>query len=184
MRLRALVNQPINISAEPAIVDRRRTAEHGHSRLRGHKAMPSQRQEFAHRHPVAGHDKRLATIKTAHDLPAVIPKFPLCDLPSHPDIVARVLRQHLRCIEQLSRSERVGGQVEVGLMALEKAHAGWITVAPEPPRGTYDFRTRNVAEKVSVDVVGSYVLEDLTRRGDQCPRIACPACPREGHRTL
>lgn len=65
MRRGVLVNQPIDISADPAVVDRRRAAEHGNSGLGGHEAMPSQRQEFAHRHPVAGHDERFATIETA-----------------------------------------------------------------------------------------------------------------------
>jgi hypothetical protein len=65
--------------------------------------MPAQRGKLADGDSVPGHDKRLALIKLAHDVTAVIAQLPLSDLFGHTKSVARVLHCPSRCQPLIGR---------------------------------------------------------------------------------
>jgi hypothetical protein len=54
--------------------------------------MPTQRGKLADRDAIPGHDERLASVKSAHNLAAVIAQLPLSNPFGHTTSVARVLR--------------------------------------------------------------------------------------------
>ena len=86
-----LAGGPIEIRSEPVEPHPRRAPERGDGRLGADESMPTQRGKLADRDSIPGHDKRLALVKPAHDVAAVIAQLSLGDLFGHTQSVARVL---------------------------------------------------------------------------------------------
>src|ERR1700739_2991963 len=91
-RLSLLAGGPIEICSEPVELHPRSAPERGDGRLGADETMPTQRGKLADRDSIPGHDERLALVKLAHDVAAVIAQLPLGDPFSHTQSVARVLR--------------------------------------------------------------------------------------------
>ena len=92
-----LAGPSIEICSEPVELHPGSAPERGDGRLGAYESMPAQRGKLADGDSVPGHDKRLALIKLAHDVTAVIAQLPLSDLFGHTKSVARVLHCRSRC---------------------------------------------------------------------------------------
>ena len=82
----------IEIRSEPVEPHPRSAPERGNGRLGAYESMPAQRGKLADRDSIPGHDERLALVKLAHNVAAVVTQLPLGDLFGHTRNVARVLR--------------------------------------------------------------------------------------------
>ena len=82
-RPRALIDDGVYVRAELLPVDRRCAHKEGDSSLRANELTMSQRRQLANWDPVASDDERLAAVKRAHDLAALISKLPLSDFSRH-----------------------------------------------------------------------------------------------------
>src|ERR1700739_2087418 len=89
-----LAGGPIEICPAPVEPHPRSAPERGDGHLGADESTPTQRGKLADRNSVPGHDERLALVKLAHDVAAVIAQLALGDLPGHPQSVARVLPLH------------------------------------------------------------------------------------------
>ena len=87
-----LAGCPIEIRSEPVELHPRSPPERDDGRLGAYESMPTQRGKLADRDAIPGHHERLALVKLAHNLAAVIAQLPLSDLFGHTTSVARVLR--------------------------------------------------------------------------------------------
>ena len=87
-----LVGGPIEICSEPVELHPRSAPERGDGRLGADETMPTQRGKLADRDSIPGHDERLASVKLAHNVAAVIAQLSLGDLFGHTPSVARVLQ--------------------------------------------------------------------------------------------
>ena len=89
-RRRVLVEDAIDLGAEPGWIDPRGSGERAHDDVRRDEAATPERDQLTHGRPVAGDDEGLALVECSHDLAAVVPELALGDLPCHTAIVARV----------------------------------------------------------------------------------------------
>ena len=78
-----LAGGPIEICSEPVEFDWRSAPERGDGRLGADESMPTQWGKLADRDSIPGHDERLALVKLAHNLAAVIAELTLGDLSGH-----------------------------------------------------------------------------------------------------
>src|SRR5512139_1070685 len=78
-----LAGDPVEICSELVELHPRSAPERGDGRLGADKPMPAQRGKLADGDSVPGHDERLALVKLAHDVAAVIAQLPLGDLFGH-----------------------------------------------------------------------------------------------------
>ena len=92
-RREPLVGGPIEIRSEPVELHPRSPPERDDGRLGAYESMPTQRRKLADRDAIPGHNERLALVKLAHDVAAVVAQLPLGDMFGHTASVARVLRR-------------------------------------------------------------------------------------------
>ena len=90
---RVLVEDAIDVGAEPGRIDCRGSGERAHDDFRRDEAATPERDQLTHGRSVAGNDEGLALVERSHDLAAVVPELALGDLPCHVAIVARVRRK-------------------------------------------------------------------------------------------
>ena len=117
-----LAGGPIEICSEPVERHARSAPERGDRRFGADESMPMQRGKLADRDSVPGHDERLALVKLAHNVAAVVAQFPLGDLFGHISSVARVLRRH-RC-----QSASTAGAVARATAGSGRRPAAWAEV--------------------------------------------------------
>src|ERR1700746_1748875 len=98
-----LAGGPIEIRSEPVEPHPRSAPERGDGGLGADESTPTQRGQLADRDSIPGHDERLALVKLAHDVAAVIAQLPLGDLFGHTHSVARVLRCPIHGANHLER---------------------------------------------------------------------------------
>src|SRR5438309_4085511 len=91
-RSRILIDQFVNIASEPGWIDSRGPGERFQQHPSRHRFTAPDGHELPDGHAVARDDVRLASVETAHDFAALIPKRPLGDDLSHEGSVARVRR--------------------------------------------------------------------------------------------
>jgi hypothetical protein len=82
-RLDLLAGGPIEVPSESVELDARSASERRDDGVGAYKAMPPQRKKLADRDAIPGHNEGFALVKLAHNLAAVIAKFPLSDLSCH-----------------------------------------------------------------------------------------------------
>lgn len=87
--LKALIEHPVDILAEPRFIDRRGVPERFQQRLARHEAS-ARGTQFAYGDPVAGHHKVFAAVKGPQDRSAVVPQFPLADDLCHDGMIPEV----------------------------------------------------------------------------------------------
>jgi len=106
----------VEVVAELVQIDGGGVAEQRHCSVGANEAVSAEGGQLAHRNAIAGHDERLALVELPHDLPAVVPQFPLGDLPTHVTIVARRATGCVRRLKGTSRCLRVSAErARIGL---------------------------------------------------------------------
>src|SRR5271156_1128760 len=128
----------IEIRSEPVEPHPRSAPERGNGRLGAYESMPAQRGKLADRDSIPGHDERLAVVKLAHNVAAVVTQLPLGDLFGHTRSVAPVLRCSVRGANH--RSPRLAptygdnSRLHICLHARQRSGSRSRLVTAEPPR--------------------------------------------------
>lgn len=117
-RCRVLIDEAVDVSAEPRGVDGRGVLEGGERNVGRDEATPVDRRELGDRDAVAGDQEALAFVEGAHDLAALIAQMSLCDDTSHHATVARVLRTS--CANPFAAITR--REVEAQVRCLQRGH--------------------------------------------------------------
>jgi len=92
-RSRSLIEQRVDVVAEPLGVDEWGAGELSDRALRRYELPLPKRRQLSHWNAVARNDERLAAIELAHDLAALVSELALGDLSCHTNTVAHVLRR-------------------------------------------------------------------------------------------
>src|SRR6185436_18478869 len=82
-RSRLLIDDGVDVAAEPLAGDRRRTGEDRLDGFGGDKRTLADRDQFTDRDAVARDDEGIALVEGPHDPAAVVAQLALGDLPAH-----------------------------------------------------------------------------------------------------
>lgn len=113
-RLRFLVQDVIQVAPEPVELDRGRALEDADGSIRSNEPLVSKGDQLADWNAVPGDDERFATVKSAHDVAALVAEFPLSDLSVHLAIVARVLHHRKAQVWSRERAPHMSWQERRG----------------------------------------------------------------------